>query len=233
VGGEVIVSWLARGLITLGLLFLAALLILGGLIAWVDYGLSHHDRAPDAAVYARSVAVRSADRTTAAWFDGQFARLGREAPWLRSAGQSVHDSCRAASDSSGPWMLICTRMQTGYYAYAGGGRIGALEHALAEIGWRGFTVTSQALGADYNIEAGPPKAGLRVTWIGPATPPAVSQLLTSYAAAFGRDLRAGENGVLQASPPTPGRIMRALAAPDKNLFMVMLAVTYATSAPSS
>lgn len=235
--GEIVVTWVVRAIIGVGLLFLAALLVVGGLIAWVAYGLSHHDQAPDAAAYARSVAVRRADAQVAAGFDRQLAQLGQKAPWLRPAGQSVYDSCRPASGSSGAWTMICSRMQTCYYAYAGSasatGRVGALERVLADAGWRGVTVTQRALAADYTIQASAPKAGLLVTWISPATSPAIAQLLADYTVAFGRHPRAGKDGVLQATPPSPGQIMRAAAPPDADLFIVTLQAAYATSPPGS
>jgi hypothetical protein len=226
-------TWLARGVLAVGLLVLAGLLVLGGLAAWIGYNLSHQAPAPDVQAQASTGAVRRADAQTAAWFRGQLAQLGREAPWLRPAGQSVHDQCRAASDSSGGWITICSRIQTGYYAYAGSGRVGALERALYDLGWREFTVTPQGLNADYTVQAGPPKTGLQVSWISPATPAAVSGLVASYTAAFGQHPRAGEDGVLQATPPDPGRIMGAAAPPDEHLFIVTLQVTYASSPPSS
>jgi hypothetical protein len=225
--------WLARGVLAAGLLVLAALLVVAGFAAWVGHNLSRTTPRPDVAAYARSAAVRGADRAAAAWFDRQLALLSHEARWLRPAGQSVRDQCRAAPDSSGEWTMICSRTQAGYYAYAGGGRAGALERALAGLGWRGFTVTPQALGADYSIRTGPPKTGLRVTWVSPATPGAISQLLTDYTAAFGQHPRAGEDGVLQAMPPDPGEITGAAAPPDAHLFIVTLQVAYATSPPSS
>jgi hypothetical protein len=232
--------WWTTLLLWAGLAVLAVIVAAFGLVLWVGHNISRSAPQPDVTALARSGAVRRADLATATWFGGQFARLSRDAPWLRPAGQSVHDQCRAAPayppyiGGVSSWITTCSRIQSGYYAYAGGegSRVGALERALAGLGWRGFNLTSVTMGADYSIQAGPPRTGLLVTWISPATPRAISQILTVYRAAFADNLRAGANGVLQATPPDPGRIMRAASAPDEHVFIVTLQVAYATSPPS-
>jgi hypothetical protein len=233
--------WWTTLLLWAGLAVLAVILGAFGLVLWVGYNISRSAPQPDVTALARSGAVRRADQATATWFGGQFARLSWEAPWLRPAGQSVHDQCRAAPANQpyiggvSSWITTCSRIQSGYYAYAGseGSRVGALERALDGLGWRGFNLTSATLGADYSTQSGPPRTGLRVTWISPATPQAISQILTVYLAAFADNLRAGANGVLQATPPDPGRIMRAAAAPDEQVLIVTLRAAYATSPASS
>jgi hypothetical protein len=233
--------WWTTLLLWAGLAVLAVILAAFGGVLWVGHNISRGAPQPDVTAFARSAAVRRADQATATWFGGQFVRLSREAPWLRPAGQSVHDQCRAAPASPpgiggvASWITTCSRIQSGYYAYAGseGSRVGALERALAGLGWRGFSLTSVTLEADYSTQADPPRTGLRVTWISPATPRAISQILTAYLAAFANNLRAGANGVLQATPPDPGRLMRAAATPDEHLFIVTLQVAYATSPASS
>jgi hypothetical protein len=233
--------WWTTVLLWAGLAVLAVILAAFGLVLWVGYNISRSAPRPDVTAFAQSGAVRRADQATAIWFGGQFVRLSREAPWLRPAGQSVHDQCRAAPANPpgiggvASWITTCSRIESAYYAYAGseGSRVSALEHALAGLGWRGFSLSPVTLEADYSTQAGPPRTGLRVTWISPATPRDISQILTTYLAAFANQLRVGANGVLQATPPDPGRITRAAAAQDEHLFIVTLQVAYATSPASS
>jgi hypothetical protein len=234
--------WWTTVLLWAGLAVLAVILAAVGLVLWVGHNISRSAPQPDVAAFARSRPVQRADRATSAWFGGQLQGLSREAPWLRPAGQSVHDQCRATAVGVGSiggvssWITTCTRQQTGYYAYAGGGngRVAALEHALAGLGWRGFTVTGAILEADYTTEAAPaPRTGLLVTWLSPATPRALRQILTVYEASFAHYLRAGADGVQAATPPNLSWLLRAAAPPAEHLFMVTLQGVYATSQPSS
>ena len=230
----------ATALLWVGLAVLAAIVAVFVLILWVAHGIGRGTPQPNVTAFARSDSVRRADRTTAAWLDGQLAQLNREARWLRPAGPSVHDECSTAPASPAglggvsSWITTCSRTQSGYYAYAGGAdRIAALERALGSLGWEAFTVTPQSLEADHATQAGSSEATLSVSWISPATPQAVARLLTRYRAVYGGSLRNGAVTVLQAIPPDPSRIMRAVVPPDTNLFVVTLQVAYATSPPSS
>jgi hypothetical protein len=234
--------WWTTVLLWAGLAVLAVMLAAVGLVLWVGHNMSRSAPQPDVAAFAQSRPVRRADQATSAWFAGQLQRLTREAPWLRPAGQSVHDQCHNIAVGSGGiggvsgWITTCTRMQTGYYAYAGGGngRVAALENVLAGLGWRGFTVAGATLEADYTTEASPaPRTGLRVTWLSPATPRALQQILTDYEASFADYLRAGADGVQEATPPNLSWLLRAAAPPAEHLFMVTLQGVYATSQPGS
>jgi hypothetical protein len=229
------------------LVVLAALLAAGGLAAWVGYGLARHTPVPDLAAYARSGAVRRADAQTAAWFDGELARLGREAPWLRAAGSSVLDECVAAASGSpdgpvGSWGVRCQRVQDSYYAFAGGGtRLPDLERTLGRMGWAGFTFTPGAaaaggqpatpavLEAGYNTQPGPAgKAGLRVSWLGPAQ----THALRDYVG-FAETRGDSNLSVIQAVPPNLRQIARVVTPPADNLIVVEQISMYAVRPAAS
>jgi hypothetical protein len=226
------------------LLTLAAVVAAGGVVAWVAHGRSRHPAAPDVAAYARSGPVRGADRAYTAWIDGQFAELARAAPWLRAAGESVADECRAlpsgGAGASGAtaWTLGCQRTQDGYYAYAGsGGRspVSDLERALAGLGWAGFTFTpagaaggGQAatpgvLQAGYVAsQAGPAgKVGLIVSWLSPAQARSVRDYVRFPVA---RQTRYADP--LQVVAPDLSQISRAAASRRDNLVVVELMAEY-------
>jgi hypothetical protein len=225
------------------LLALAAVVVAGGGVAWVVHGRSRHPGAPDVRAYARSGFVRSADRAYAAWFDGQFAALGRAASWLRPAGQSVLDVCQALpSGGAGyggatSWSLSCQRAQAGYYAYRGDGaaRVAQLERTLTRIGWGGFTftpglaatagqpATPAVLQAGYIASQTAPagKAGLIISWLSPAQTRAVRgyvRLPVVRATAYVDPIR--------VVPPDLGLISRAAAQAEGNLVVVELVAEY-------
>jgi hypothetical protein len=240
------VSPAPRGLrvpLSILLLTLAAVVVAGGVVAWVAHGRSRHPAAPDVAAYARSAAVRGADRAYTAWINGQFAELGRAAPWLRPAGQSVLDECQALpSGGAGfsgatSWTASCQRTQAGYYAYAGaaGARVSELQRALAGLGWAGFTFTpaKAAAGgqpatpgvlqagyvASQNAPAG--KVGLIVRWLSGAQTRAAGDYL-----GFPVVRRTRYVDPIEVVAPDLSRIGRATAPSGANLVVVELFAEY-------
>jgi hypothetical protein len=227
------------------LLTLAAVVVAGGVVAWVAvHGRSRHPAAPDVAAYARSAGVRSEDRAYAAWFDGQLAGLARAAPWLVAAGQSVLDECQALpSGGEGvagatSWTMSCQRSQAGYYAYAAGGgsRVTQLERALAGLGWAGFVFTPGAaasgqravpavLQAGYvasQTQAGPAgKVGLIISWLSPAQTRAPRDYVRFPAVGKTRYI-----DPIQVAPPDLSQIARAAARRAGNLVVVELVAEY-------
>lgn len=227
------------------LLTLAAVVVAGGVVAWIAHGRSRHPAPPDVVGYARSAAVRGADRAYSAWFAGQFAGLGRAAPWLVAAGQSVLDECQALpSGGEGvagatSWTMSCQRGQAGYYAYAAGGRsrVTQLERALAGLGWAGFVFTPgtaagggqravpAVLQAGYvasQTQAGPAgKAGLIISWLSPAQTQAVRDYVRFPAVGKTRYV-----DPVQVAPPDLSQIARATARRADNLVVVELVAEY-------
>ena len=228
------------------LLTLAAVVAVGGVVVWVVHGRSRHPGAPDVRAYARSGFVRSADRAYSAWFDGQFAALGRAAPWLRPAGRSVLDVCQALpSGGTGfggatSWSLSCQRTQAAYYAYTGDGaaRVAQLEGTLTRIGWGGFTFTAGTAGrvgttgqpatpavlqAGYVASQIPPagKAGLIISWLSPAQTRAVRGNVRFPVVRTTRYV-----DPIRVVPPDLSLISRATANPEGNLVVVELVAEY-------
>jgi hypothetical protein len=243
---EVIVTWLVRGVIAVGLPVLTGLLLVGGLIAWAAYGQSHRNAPPpDVAAYARSEPVRHADAQTAVWSDGQFAQLGRQAPWLRPAGYSVIDNCGAEATSApdGPvasWSFHCQRVQVGYFVFAGAGtRSAELERALTRMGWGGFGFiaarpvagqpgASALLSAAYPPPGWAGQSGMSVSWINAAQ----RRELAAYVR-FVIPAKTSVQDPVQIVPPDLSEISRAAAGPGKDLIAVELVTNYATQAPAS
>ena len=225
------------------LLTLAVVVVAGGVAVWLAHGRSRHPPPPDVRAYARSGRVRSADRAYAAWFDGQLARLGRAAPWLRPAGQSVLDVCQALpSGGAGyggatSWSLNCQRSQAGYYAYPGDGtgRVAQLESTLTRIGWGGFTftpgtaatagqpATPAVLQAGYVASQTAPagKAGLIISWLSPAQTRAPRDYVRFPAVGKTRYI-----DPIQVAPPDLSQIARATARRAGNLVVVELVAEY-------
>ncbi len=223
----------------------AVVVVAGGVAGWVAHGRSRHAAAPDVVAYARSGAVRAADRAYSAWFDGQLAGLGRVAPWLRAAGQSVLDECQALpSGGEGvagatSWTLSCQRTQAGYYAYAGDARspVTQLERALTGFGWAGFVFTpgTAAAGGQRAVpallqagyvasqsQAGPAgKAGLIISWLSPAQTRAAGDYVRFPVVGKTRYV-----DPIQVVPPDLSQIARATAAPEGNLVVVELVAEY-------
>lgn len=225
------------------LLALVVLVAAGALVAYVVHNLPRHPAPPDVRAYARSGAVRNADRAYAAWFDGQLAQLGRAAPWLRPAGQSVLDVCQALpSGGAGfggatSWSLSCHRTQAGYYACTGAGaaRVGQLESTLTRIGWAGFTftpgtaatagqpATPAVLQAGYVASQTAPagKAGLIISWLSLAQTRAVRGYVRFPVVRTTRYV-----DPIRVVPPDLSLISRATAEPEGNLVVVELVAEY-------
>jgi hypothetical protein len=225
-------------------LALAIVVVAGGVVAWVAHGRSSHPAPPDVRAYARSGAVRGADRAYSAWFEEQLAGLGRAAPWLRAAGHSVLDECQALpSGGAGvagatSWSMSCQRNQAGYYAdtTGGGSRVSQLERTLTGLGWAGFVFTPETtaggqpavpavLQAGYvasQAQAGPAgKVGLIISWLSPAQARAVRDYVRFPVAARTRYV-----DPIQVVPPDLSQISRATAPRGDNLVVVELVAEY-------
>jgi hypothetical protein len=225
-------------LLVAGVAVLFVLLAAGGLVAWVGSGLSRHAPAPDTSAYARSAAVQRRDLATATWFSAQLRQLGRQAAWLRPAGQSVLDYCRAdgsAAPSGGAarWSLSCQRSQAAYFVYGGAsaGRIRQLERVLTGQGWGDFTISPASPASPLELSAGSTgrgspaaiQAGLRASWISPARPQARRRdigrpVVTRSRLVAWRQVRAANLS----------EISRALTGQRDIVLVVTLSATYAT-----
>lgn len=225
------------------LLTLALLLAVGGVAGWIVHDRSRHPGAPDVRAYARSGFVRGADRAYAAWIGGQLAQLGRAAPWLRPAGQSVLDVCQALpSGGEGvagavSWSLGCQRTQAGYYGYTGdrAARVSQLERTLTALGWAGFVftpgtaaaagqpATPAVLQAGYVASQTAPagKAGLIISWLSPAQTRAVRDYVRFPVVGKTRYV-----DPIRVVPPDLSLISRATAKPEGNLVVVELVAEY-------